>query len=266
MAVILPGKGGGRATPLPMDIPTLQPFSPVDSVRSGAARYAASRGVVLNDSGLDNLRVDPHRGIETFRQYHTGMQGPISPSTMASYRSMVGEIGSQFDHLTRPASRGGIGIDVEVTHEDPYPSSAAMAEDMRNNNRLRVFSTASTGGHSFFTDDQNDMFRAIHDAYGHAAIGRGFDRHGEEAAYLHHRQMFSPQSREALTSETRGQNMYLNFNNLGHSFPDNAIVGMPAWTQGTGRFRGSPEALHREQQIRRINALNRRRQLGIPGM
>jgi hypothetical protein len=56
-----------------------------------------------------------------------------------------------------------------------------------------------------FSDDDNDAFRAVHDAFGHASTGRHFDRHGEEAAWRKHSQIYSPLARQAMTTETRGQ-------------------------------------------------------------
>lgn len=57
----------------------------------------------------------------------------------------------------------------------------------------------------------NDMFRAVHDYYGHAAMGADFGPIGEENAWVSHMQMFSPAAVHALTVETRGQNSWVNF-------------------------------------------------------
>jgi hypothetical protein len=112
--------------------------------------------------------------------------------------------------MTAPASRGGLGISVSVEESDPYNVGAqggtrALFDDVANG-RIRVLSTSVTGGHFFFSNDVCDMFRAVHDVFGHAGTGRGVDRHGEEAAYRKHSGMFSPLARKALATETRGQN------------------------------------------------------------
>lgn len=57
----------------------------------------------------------------------------------------------------------------------------------------------------------NDMFRAVHDYYGHAAMGADFGPRGEENAWVSHMQMFSAAASRALTTETRGQNSWVNF-------------------------------------------------------
>jgi hypothetical protein len=57
----------------------------------------------------------------------------------------------------------------------------------------------------------NDLFRVIHDYFGHYKGGNGFRALGEENAYRYHCGMFSPLARKALTTETRGQNSWLNY-------------------------------------------------------
>ena len=58
----------------------------------------------------------------------------------------------------------------------------------------------------------NDLFRAVHDYYGHTELGNGFGVIGEEMAWQNHSRMFSPNARRAMTTETRGQNSWVNFN------------------------------------------------------
>ena len=155
-------------------------------------------------------------------------------TAIPAYRAMAEETGRQFDHITKPRSKGGMGLDIEATNHDPYGDGKwedtfpAMGQDIENNNRLKVLSTAATGGHPFFSNDQNDMFRAVHDTFGHLAAGRGVDKHGEEAAYQKHSQMYSPLARGAMATETRGQNAAL------HSFggfPEQKVGILPAHMQ-----------------------------------
>jgi hypothetical protein len=162
-----------------------------------------------------------------------------TPETLRSYEALRKETVDQYTHMTRPTHEGGMGISVQVTDNDPYSNPEDLANDLRNR-QIKVLSTKSTGPHGYFSDEENDMFRAVHDVFGHAGIGRNFGRHGEEAAFQSHRQMFTPAAQTALTAETRGQNSYLNYVSHGE-FPDNVPVNMPKWTQSTGKFRGTPE-------------------------
>lgn len=124
------------------------------------------------------------------------------PETARAYREFADELEAQYKRLL------DLGIKVEFTDDDPYADVHEMMDDIRNN-RLKVFKTASTGSHPYLSDKENDMFRAVHDAFGHGATGRGFDRHGEEAAYQAHRTMFPEALQPILAFELRGSNAYL---------------------------------------------------------
>jgi hypothetical protein len=126
------------------------------------------------------------------------------PGAHAAFADMAAQVHRQYDHLTNR-----MGVHVESVDRDPYANHREMAHDLEHNRHLAVLSTRATGPHGFFDDDTNDKFRAVHDAFGHAATGRGFDRHGEEAAWLAHSRMFAGPARAAMTTETRGQNSTL---------------------------------------------------------
>ena len=86
----------------------------------------------------------------------------------------------------------------------------------------------------------NDMFRAVHDVMGHAKHGVGFRAGGEENAYQIHSKMFSDEALPALTSETRGQNSWVNFgpyselnkkaNPINTQYAEQKTGIMPSWT------------------------------------
>lgn len=216
---------------LPIGAGTSRQFEPVGFVAEGAARFAAEHGRTYSQRGLDTMQVNPRRGHAQSVAYHEAQAAPAErPGIRDAYTHMRSEVGEQYDFMTRPPERGGLGIKVDTTDSDPYPSPQAMAADVAQNRHISVFSTKQTGGHEFFTDEENDHFRAVHDVFGHAGVGRGFTRNGEEAAYISHAQMFSPEARRALASETRGQNSYLNFGPE-HEFPNQGpgskLVGLP---------------------------------------
>jgi len=230
---------------------TAQQFQPVAAARRGASSYRKvhrGEGPALkpySTKGLDTLQVDPVRGHAQFLEYRNSMAANVPPAGVpggggsggsalryarsgaqdkrqneASYTAMRSDVKQQYKHMTGPEAEGGMGLTHSVHKEDPYPDAAAMAADVRDNKHIKTMSSKTTGGHNFFTNDENDQFRAVHDVFGHAGTGRGFSRHGEEAAYLSHSQMFSKKALPALASETRGQNSYLNYNNEGKGFPD----------------------------------------------
>lgn len=208
-------------------------FDPVAFAREGARRYTETTGMKWSGRGLDEVQADPQRGVAQYQAYKRAQSaGTESPEIRRSYEDMRTHVNNQYDFMTRPVEKGGMGVQVEVTNEDPYHSPLELRKDLAENRRVKVLSSEVTGGHQFFTNEENDRFRAVHDVFGHAATGRGFSRHGEEAAWQSHAQMFPESARNAMTSETRGQNSYLNFG--GGDFPaqSGALVEMPNWATG----------------------------------
>jgi hypothetical protein len=100
--------------------------------------------------------------------------------------------------------------------EGDYESSKHMRHDVLENGHLNVFQGGDRHDFLHHVDprtqlNENEMFRAIHDAYGHALHGSGFGAKGEERAWNAHRQMFSPLAALAMSAETRGQNSFVNY-------------------------------------------------------
>jgi hypothetical protein len=133
------------------------------------------------------------------------------------------EIRAQWDALH------SLGFSLTVESFDPYAGPAEMFADVADY-RIRVLATDVCGEHPYLSNEDNDLFRAVHDILGHAATGRGFDRHGEEAAYQSHCRMFSPVARLALATETRGQNASLHSNGR---FPVQRLGILPGWARET---------------------------------
>lgn len=212
------------------------PVPGIDFLRQGARSYAASRGMQYNEAGLNDVQSDPRFQSRVAAAYEGAPAG--TPRVMKAYRAFADETRQQFAHLTAPQQAGGLGVRVEITDEDPYATHEEMVNDLATNRRLQVLGTHVTGSHPFLSDEENDMFRATHDAFGHAAIGRGFSRHGEEAAFHSHSQMYSPAARRAMVSETRGQNSSFIYRNYGEHFPEQKLVDMPDWSMQSRIRRG----------------------------
>lgn len=143
------------------------------------------------------------------------------PAAHGAYRALAAKVEDQFDYMTKT-----LGIKVTVTKEDPYPTINEMMDDI-NRGQLKVLATESTPpGHPFFTDVQNDKFRAVHDFFGHGATGRDFNRHGERATYLSHARTFGDDKDaiRALFTETEAQNAYVVTN---HEFGEQKVALFP---------------------------------------
>jgi hypothetical protein len=84
----------------------------------------------------------------------------------------------------------------------------------------------------------------VHDAFGHGLEGAGFRAQGEENAWQAHVRLFTGSAVGAITSETRGQNSWLNYGPYGETnrtaklegtvFAEQKTGLMPEWTWSEG--------------------------------
>jgi hypothetical protein len=221
---------------LPIDFEPKGQFEPVSFLREGAKRFSARAGRSFDTRGLADMQADSNIGANVAQAYKRLPH--FEEGAVPHFEAMRRETAQQYDYLTKPRTAGGLGVNVQVTDSDPYKSPQEMVADITQNRQLKVFSTAMTGGHPFFTNEENDQFRAVHDAFGHAAIGRGFSRNGEEAAFHAHAQMYSPEALPALTTETRGQNSALNYGG-GQGFDVQKVAKLgPQFTDQQPRING----------------------------
>jgi hypothetical protein len=201
------------------------PFPPVAYLLAGARRYSSHVRDAVAPEAYARVRLDPVLGAAIADAY---MAAPASDErAFAAYAAFCRETVRQYHFLVGRVEFGGLGVAVRVVDEDPYPDVESMVHDVRQR-RLKVWASTTTGNpHPYLSDGENDMFRAVHDAFGHAASGRGFDPHGEEAAWLKHSMMYSPLARRALTTETRGQSCAQTFHYRGSRFPEQKAVLLP---------------------------------------
>ena len=184
-----------------------------ENVGAGKTGYLASRGISAPAADFKSVAPSEQAG-RMADEYDAAVSKAEDPEVQAGYAALQREVDDQFDYMTNE-----LGIRVEYIKDDPYnvngaPSSRAMMEDVLQNKRLQVRDSADDyaqyGAHPLLSVEANNRFRAVHDFFGHAGSGRGFDAGGEEAAWISHSQMFSPLARRAMTTETRGQNSWVN--------------------------------------------------------
>ena len=129
-----------------------------------------------------------------------------------AYRQLAIETDAQFKTLPLKMSYHKAG-------EGNYGNSKELLEDIYGNRHMYVFQGGDK--HDFLNRvdpvtglNENEKFRAVHDAFGHALVGNQFGPKGEEMAWQLHQQMYSPLARLAMTAETRGQNSVVNYSPL----------------------------------------------------
>jgi hypothetical protein len=201
-------------------------FEPVPYLRAGARRFG-DRLERPSPELYRRVRFDPRLAAVIADSYLNAPRHDERAN--AAYAAFCKETVEQYHFLVGRTEFGGLGVTVRVVNDDPYPDVACLVDDLRVG-RLLVFASAASGNpHPYLSDGENDIFRAVHDAFGHGASGRSFDPHGEEAAWLKHAVMYSPLARRALTTETRGQNCVQVLNCADGQFPEQKAALLPRW-------------------------------------
>ena len=172
----------------------------VPAVRQAITEYGETGELIPRASEVDEQF--KQRVANWFDQVRSA---PDDPAVRSAYRAFAEETRKQYEYLT------GKGVQFEfVDNPAPYKNSAEMMQDIADNNRLLVYKTPEDSFHPLLSPEENDMFRAVHDYFGHAGYGHQFGPLGEENAYRVHSAMFSPEARRAMATETRGQNSWVN--------------------------------------------------------
>lgn len=195
--------------------------APNDDVRNVALRYAESYGrPAINDT--EYVKVDEARAKRIAEWYENAQHQPNDPAVKASYDALIKETKQQYEAI----QQAGYKLEPWTGDGPAYKSSADMMADVKNNKHLYFDPTAKAFGpdgqaldHPMLAEVEvggqkmvaNDLFRAVHDFFGHAKEGVGFGPRGEENAWRQHSLMFSEAARPAMTAETRGQNSWVNY-------------------------------------------------------
>jgi len=238
-------------------------------IRQVARDYTRQAGIDYSPPTLYK-KVDPNLGKRISDAYADMAHFPQHPLVNAAYEAMKRETLDQYRMIQKAGVKMEFYPDVK---KDPYHSQPRlMTEDVNNNKHMYVYPTVVGG---FGTGKQpkghennpllgdsgerwngqpvvfNDLFRAVHDYFGHVKEGLGFRGDGEENAWRSHAAMYSPLARIALGAETRGQNSLLNYGPNGEhnrtASPEDTIYSpqklgvMPVWALHEGAEFIKPE-------------------------
>jgi hypothetical protein len=219
------GAGGGRGSAVSPSAAVKGRPDAVPAAQAIADSYNARQGLPPVQHGY--VAVDEPRAGTIADAYDALPEhDEDNPAVQAAYEALATEIQAQWDHIIA----SGVEMVPWTKEGQPYATSKEMADDVRVNKRLYFF-TGGTPNRFMAKADANgltinDKFRAVHDFFGHAAGGYGFGARGEENAWVSHSQMLSPQARRALTTETRGQNSWVNFGRQNYH-PDGTYKNIP---------------------------------------
>lgn len=238
---------------------------PIASVRDVAEKYMADRPKSAYYKAPEKYHeLDPEHSAAIAKAFDEMKHAPNDPATKASYQALIDETKAQYQAVKAS------GLKIEPIPEgmaDPYAKNPRLgAKDVADNNHLWFFPTDQgfgsghglKGKHPMLqkTGEKigdrelvaNDLFRVVHDYFGHLKEGFGFRAGGEDNAWRSHASMYSDLARPAMTTETRGQNSWLNYGPYGEKnrkssatdtvYADQKVGLMPEWTM---RDRGTPE-------------------------
>jgi hypothetical protein len=144
----------------------------------------------------------------------------FEPSAVRHWEALVASNDKMFRRVIA-------NIDIVFTEDDPYKNVREVVQDVVNNRRLKVFKTPESK-HPFFSERDNDMFRALHDALTHVGSnithfirmvkadprnakkfkpiwGSGFSVRGEMNTFVTHSRIAPREATPALFTEIVGQ-------------------------------------------------------------
>lgn len=206
-------------------------YAPAQNVNDAADNYRESVGLPIPDmpdgGSWTALEAPVEREKLCGDAFAALQSNPDDPDVRRAYEDLVEQTNAQWDYLTKPESEGGAGVRVDFVSPDdirahygdpeglnPYPTAEAQRNDLVDNHHLAIASISDypEAYHPLLTNTRGgeyDTFRAVHDAFGHAAVGADFTRHGEFQAWAHHSSMFFGPGQAAASTELTGENSFL---------------------------------------------------------
>lgn len=251
--------------------PTIQGATgPDPQLVNVAEQYAADNGINLKRQS-EYVEVDEDRAKRIANAYEEMANDPQDPKVKEAYAELIKQTMAQYQALVDAGYKFWF-VDLNVPSNLEYVASPYNAmRDLRQNKQMGVFSTldgfgtdetvdvssnplledtgltwsvGSVDGETQIPVLANDLFRAVHDAFGHGLEGAGFRARGEENAFQAHSRLYTGAAIGAMASETRGQNSWVNYGPKGEqnrtasaedtTFATQKVGLMPefTWTEG----------------------------------
>jgi hypothetical protein len=198
-----------RSLPDTMDVAEVlarirERYDPDEHCFVGARQYRQKLGLPEPKIDWDKVKVDPAKSKAVAEAYAAMQSNPDDPYVKQCYDDFRRQNEEMFQFITNE-----LGIDIIFQRfepgMEPYESAEAQAHDVKTHKRM-VIDTRLGEGHPIMPADEYARFRAVHDIFGHVAVGSGFDRHGEYAAWLSHMSMYTGLGAKAMSTEYHGTN------------------------------------------------------------
>lgn len=163
---------------------------------------------------------------EAYEQAETGM---TTEEVKETYKALEKETLQQYKFIVDK----GLKVSRWTGEGEPYPNSKSMLKDVRENNHLYFLPNSEAFGKEgdevegraglkktdVYLEDGyrmtlSEVFRVVHDYFGHGILGNQFGAVGEENATLQHLDLYSFRALPAVIFQTRGQNSWVNFSGV----------------------------------------------------
>jgi hypothetical protein len=146
---------------------------------------------------------------ERITDWFTGKVTAPAGAVREAYRALERETAQLSEVIRRARYDGGLGVRVQYVRAeaDPYRSAAELCAELREYRSMKLTTIASDVPHPLLGGAEGgavDQLRVVHDVFGHAALGLGFDLQSEFATWLQCRTLFSVEARRAAFSELVG--------------------------------------------------------------
>jgi len=158
--------------------------------------------------------------------YENIVHSPNSPKVKRAYDALIKETKQQYEFLVSK----GLNVERHEGAGEPYANSKEMLADIRDNNTIKFLPNEVAFGAGTTAPSDNiglqpsgvklkdgyemtnsELFRVVHDYFGHGILGNQFGAIGEENATLQHLHLYSDEAAPAVIFQTRGQNSWVNF-------------------------------------------------------
>lgn len=166
--------------------------------------------------------IDPALERQLFAQYLRAYPDVVRKSGATNYQELIPasyeQLGKENAQQLDRMLNEGMNLSYHQGNLN-YANSPQMLEDALINKHLYTFGGGEP--HQLLNKidpytglNQNQVFRAVHDFFGHGPTGASFGPKGEELAYGTHSQLYSPLAKMAAATETRGQNSFVNYSGI----------------------------------------------------
>lgn len=160
--------------------------------------------------------------------YEKIIHQPKQEDVAIAYEALVQETAEQYDFIVSK----GLKIIRHTGKGEPYANSQEMLNDLEKGQLIFLPNVEAFGEDAAKVTDNiglepsgrkledgyeltnSEVFRVVHDYFGHGILGNEFGKVGEENATLQHLDLYSDVAAPAVVFQTRGQNSWVNFSGV----------------------------------------------------